>query len=638
MTDIKKVKTYIYSALSFFIPLIIYIVTLAPTVSWVDSDELATASTLLKTAHPTGYPLFTILGKIFTFIPVGDEVYRLNLMSALISSAAIFVFFNLMLFISTGLKLSDTARTDSKKMSSDIFLNISLTSSLLLAFSRTFWDNANVVEVYSLHSFFLIFLLFIFLKALNAADKDSNNYMKSRYWLLFALMLGLSFANHMTTIFLLPGFAYLYFSEYGFSKAALKNLNYLAIPFLFALTLYLYLFVRADNTMLSWGHTFTFDNFIAHITGRQYNTAMFRSAEDVKVQLSRFIGKYPKEFVYLNLLLIIPGLIELFNRSRKFFYFTLILLASCILIASGYTIYDIYSYFLLCSIVTAVWNGFGILYIVKRFSDAGRVLSYVLIFLFLIPLSYNYSENDKSRDYMVKDYVFNLFNSASHNSIVITNYNPTYYFQYVKKVRPDIIFINRDYMYNKWYLNSLLETYPDIISKSKPEYDAFETELGKLHSNKSRYLSPKTQADNQDIMKFQKTLRNLLNSIIENNISGRDVYTTMEIDEVNDEKFAEPFVKTPNGVLLKLSTVKDTSFYKKTELKYDLTVSDDYFKNYVMDTYFKAHLIDAKYLLDNSSYDDAVVSINKAIAIKPDSKEAGQLLQKTEQLKSKQSK
>ena len=46
----------------------------------------------------------------------------------------------------------------------------------------------------------------------------------------------------------------------------------------------------------------------------------------------------------------------------------------------------------------------------------------------------------------------------------------------------------------------------------------------------------------------------------------------------------------------------------------------------------------AKYLLDNSSYDDAVVSINKAIAIKPDSKEAGQLLQKTEQLKSNQSK
>ena len=638
MTEIKKVKIYIYSALSFFIPLIIYTITLAPTVSWVDSDELATASSLLKTAHPTGYPLFTILGKIFTFIPAGDEVYRLNLMSAIVSSVTVFIFFNMMFFLFSELKLSDNEKKDSGKISDDTILNISLTSSLLLAFSRTFWDNANVIEVYSLHSFFLVLLLYIFLKAINVTEKNSDNFLKSRYWLLFALILGLSFANHMTTIFLLPGFAYLYFSKNGFSKAVLKNLNYLAIPFLFALTLYIYLIVRADNSMLSWGHTNTFDNFTAHITGRQYNTAMFRSAEDVKIQLSRFIGKYPKEFVYLNLLLIIPGLIELFNRSRKFFYFTLILFASCILLASSYTIYDIYSYFLLCSIVTAIWNGFGLVYIVKRFSDAGRVLSYVLIFIFLIPLSYNYSENDKSRDYMVKDYVFNLFNSASNNSIVITNYNPTYYFQYVKKARPDIVFINRDYMYNKWYLNSLLETIPEIIGKSKPEYDAFETELGKLHSNKSRYLNPRTQADNQDIMKFQKTLRNLLNSIIENNIAERDVYTTMEIDEVNDEKFAEPFIKTPEGVLLKLSSAKDTSSYKKTELKYDLTVSDDYFKNYVMDTYFKAHMNEAKYLLENSDYNETVISINKALAIKPDSKEAKQLLQKAEQLKSNQSK
>jgi hypothetical protein len=336
--------------------------------------------------------------------------------------------------------------------------------------------------------------------------------------------------------------------------------------------------------------------------------------------------------------LIIPGLIEIFSRGRKLFYFTIILFASCILLAASYTIYDIYSYFLLASVITAVWNGLGLFYIVNRLSDFSRVLSYVLIFIFLIPLSYNYSENDKSSDYMVKDYVFNLFNSADQNSIVITNYNPTYYFQYVKKVRPDIAFINRDYMYNKWYLNSIEETYPEIISKSRPEYDAYALELDKLHSNKSRYLNPKTQTDNQDIMKFQKTLRNLLNSIIDNNLKDRSIYTTMEIDEVNDEKFGEPYIKTPNGVLLKLSSAKDTSFYKKTDLKYDLTVSDDYFKNYVMDTYYKAHMKDAKYLLENSSYEEAAVSTNKALAIKPDSKEAKQLLQKAEQLKSNQSK
>ncbi|MBK7252855.1 MAG: DUF2723 domain-containing protein [Ignavibacteria bacterium] len=49
-------------------------------------------------AHPTGYP-FTVL-KIFHKIPVGDEVYRLNFMCAVISSAALFIgVFNLLVFI-----------------------------------------------------------------------------------------------------------------------------------------------------------------------------------------------------------------------------------------------------------------------------------------------------------------------------------------------------------------------------------------------------------------------------------------------------------------------------------------------------------------------------------------------------------
>lgn len=635
MTDNKKVKEQIYSAVSFFVPLIIYIITLAPTVSWVDSDELATASSLLKIAHPTGYPLFTILGKVFTLLPAGDEVYRLNLMSAFVSSAAVFIFFKLMLLLFNGLSLSDKNKAVSKIKDSDVILNVSLLSSLLLAFSRTFWDNANVIEVYSLHSFFIILLIYIFLKASEISKSKNNAFSNSRYWLLFAFILGLSFANHMTTIFLIPGFAYIYFSEYGFNKNSLKNLNYLAIPFLLALTLYLYLFIRADNSMLSWGHTSSFDNFIAHITGRQYNTAMFRSAEDVKVQLSRFIGKYPIEFVYLNLILIIPGLALIYRQSKKLFYFTVILFCSCILLASSYTIYDIYSYFLLCTVVTAIWNGFGILFFLNRLSEFSRALSYALILIFLIPLSYNYAGNDKSRDYIVKDYVFNLFNSAAQNSIVITNYNPTYYFQYVKKVRPDIVFVNRDFMYNKWYLNSLKETYPDIINRSKPEFDAFETELDKLHSNKSRYLSPKTQADNQDIMKFQKTLRNLLNSIIDNNLNDRSIYTTMEIDEVNDEKFAEPFIKTPNGILLKLSKEKNPSNYRKTDLKYDLSTSDNYFKKFIADTYYKAYLNEAIYLADNSLYEEAVISGNKALSIKPDSKEAKQIIKKSEEQRSK---
>ncbi len=634
-TNYKKI---LYGILSFFIPFIVYVITLAPTVSWIDSDELTTASALLKIAHPTGYPLFTILGKLFTLLPTGDEAYSLNLMSAFISSAAVFILFNLMLFLINNFRITGSDKSVLNNLPENAVLNICLASSLLFAFSKTFWDNANVVEVYSLHSFFIILLIFLFLKAISSDTnrKSGNlNNASDKYWILFSFVLGLSFANHMTTIFLFPGFIFLFISEFGFNKNLLKRLTILLIPFFLALTLYVYLIVRADSSMISWGHTNTFDNFVAHITGRQYDTAMFRSAADLKIQLSRFFEKYPEEFVYLNVILIIPGLIQLFRMSRKLFYFTVILFVTCILTASNYTIYDIYSYYLLSSVVTSVWIGFGIIYVINIFSSFKKQLSYVIILIFFLPLSYNFAENDKSRDYMVKDYVFNLFNSASENSIVITNYNPTYYFQYVKKVRPDIIFINRDYMYNKWYLNSLMETYPEVLKESRSEFEAYSIELDKLHKNKARYLSPKTQADSQDILNFQTALRNLLNSIIENNLKERNVYTTLEIDEVNDEKFAVPFTKTPNGVLLKLSKEKVQPDNKYTELKYELIKSDDFFKNYVMDIYYKANMNEAKYMIDNSGFDTALIFINKALEIKPDSKEARQLMQKTDQLRSK---
>lgn len=48
-----------------------------------DSGELIISAYQLSIAHPPGYPLFTILGKIFTFLPFGSVAWRVNLMSAL---------------------------------------------------------------------------------------------------------------------------------------------------------------------------------------------------------------------------------------------------------------------------------------------------------------------------------------------------------------------------------------------------------------------------------------------------------------------------------------------------------------------------------------------------------------------------
>src|SRR5687768_7094763 len=67
---------------------LVYLRTLAPTVSGGDSGEFVAVACATGVAHPPGYPLYTMLAKLFTFIPHGTVAWRVNLLSAICGSAA----------------------------------------------------------------------------------------------------------------------------------------------------------------------------------------------------------------------------------------------------------------------------------------------------------------------------------------------------------------------------------------------------------------------------------------------------------------------------------------------------------------------------------------------------------------------
>jgi hypothetical protein len=69
---------------------LLYLKTLAPTLLMADGAEFQFASYLLGIAHPTGYPLYLILGWLWShLLPLGDVAYRINLLSAVFAGAAI---------------------------------------------------------------------------------------------------------------------------------------------------------------------------------------------------------------------------------------------------------------------------------------------------------------------------------------------------------------------------------------------------------------------------------------------------------------------------------------------------------------------------------------------------------------------
>ena len=68
-----------YAIATAAIVFIIYLFTLAPSVIQIDSGELAAVQATLGIAHPTGYPLFTMLGYLFLKIPLPfAKIYQAN--------------------------------------------------------------------------------------------------------------------------------------------------------------------------------------------------------------------------------------------------------------------------------------------------------------------------------------------------------------------------------------------------------------------------------------------------------------------------------------------------------------------------------------------------------------------------------
>src|ERR687885_1021671 len=76
---------------------VLYAATLAPTVlpygapDTLDSPMLQAEVSVLGIGHPTGYPTYMMLTHLFTYLPVGDVAYRVNLASAVYGAAAVVV-------------------------------------------------------------------------------------------------------------------------------------------------------------------------------------------------------------------------------------------------------------------------------------------------------------------------------------------------------------------------------------------------------------------------------------------------------------------------------------------------------------------------------------------------------------------
>ena len=169
--------------LCFFIALITFWWTAMPNIGLGDDGEMATAALHMGVPHPSGYPLWTILGGLFVkLIPFGNGSWKLNLFSGLCAASAVAIF--------TLLARSTVRWLGMKEKPATL---LSIAGALTFAWSVPVWSQATIGKgTYSLHV-----LLMLTLTALCYLWIRTPLWKNAFVWIVFSFALGMS-NHHMT--------------------------------------------------------------------------------------------------------------------------------------------------------------------------------------------------------------------------------------------------------------------------------------------------------------------------------------------------------------------------------------------------------------------------------------------------------
>ncbi len=221
----------------------LYAMTLAPTVLAGDGGEFQFVPYLLGVAHPTGYPLYCLLGWVWAHLLwFGDVAYRMNLFSAFWAALAVGLLYRVscVLLKQTFPQLSAVAHR-----------LLAALAAVTFAVTPTFWSQAIIAEVYSLHLFLLLLILLLLLTLRTEpqpADTQATGEPGARHLLLAACCLGLGFCHHRATVLLVPGIlGYLWMVGRRFFRDWRLVFRILLLVLL-PLCLYLYIPLRAPGT------------------------------------------------------------------------------------------------------------------------------------------------------------------------------------------------------------------------------------------------------------------------------------------------------------------------------------------------------------------------------------------------------
>lgn len=430
--------------------LIVYLFTLGPTVTGEDSGELITAAYTMGIAHPPAYPLWCMLGKLFSVIlPLGSVAWRVNLLSGVLGA------------VTTSLLVLIIIRLTRDRVAA-------VAAALIFAFSRDFWNQCTIAEAYSLNSA-LIALCLLILIIWQESRRNALLYA-------FATVYGLNLCNHHTAHFFGPMFAaFILMNDYaergGNAKALAAMLSrwrtyliMLVITITVWSLVHLYLPVRSlANPPMDWGNPETWENFWNVVLRRQYGShgiiANSHSLQRLAVQVYAFASMYLVQFTPLLCLIPFFGVRPLCKHDRlraALFAGGAVYIALGLIVILNFdtdrqSLWVNAVFFIPAHMLATILMGTALAHAPQRIPSAKPALKkavpVIIVLLPLIPLLAHYRANDRSQYYWIRDNAMNIFNSLEPNAVYFPTGDhrvfPLIYLQTVENVRPDVVIADK---------------------------------------------------------------------------------------------------------------------------------------------------------------------------------------------------
>lgn len=491
----------------------LYSATMNRTVGFIDRGELAAVAATFGIAHPTGYPTLTLLAGALVHVVPLPPVLVLNALAAALTAAGAGVM---------ALLLDRVLAEVRAPMTPPLRASYALLGALFTALTMTWWGQANGFEVYALHALLMPLVVLLFLRWSDRAAEDpprARSAATLRAGVAFALVTGLSFTNHLTTVLLAPGLLAAAMMRFGVGRRFWSRILPLAPPFALGLLPYAWLPIRSSmNPRFDWGHVRSLQAFLHHVTGADYQRWMFSDAGNVLLQLRYLLWRLPLDFAFVGIVLAGIGVWLLARRAPRLAVLSAVLVVAGAGFAAGYGIPDLDAYLLTAVLGIALSVAGGLVALHERFGP--RVALPVVASLVLLNGGLHFRDCDERGNRMVEDFVHDCIGPLPHGAVLFTDMwenlvSGSEYVQEVEGFRRDVVIVSPSLARESWYLDELEHRQPELVARAGPAFGDYRTALRTAESGGSG-----TRAG------LEAGRRDFLDALVAGCIADRPVFST----------------------------------------------------------------------------------------------------------------